>query len=255
MPESNRLSEFYEERYGFEANAATADVFPLVAHPVDRIEGAISALAARTSGKDVLELGSGSGAIAQSLVHAGVDFRSWFLTDLSPSRVEGTRARLGEDPRFRFDALDVSQITTALDGELFDVVVNVALIEHLIDPMQSMADIRTLLRPGGFVYIDTPNIAKWTRRIKLALGRFPSTASQQEGLVTYDGEPASLHDEGHLHYFTFGSLERMLIERCGYSRVERVPYGSVHRLPPKVSYQLARWQPTLMSDVAILAFA
>ena len=40
------------------------------------------------------------------------------------------------------------------------------------------------------------------------------------------GSPADLYDEGHLHYFTFRSLTRMLTLRCGFSRVERVPYAS-----------------------------
>jgi len=255
MGESDRLSEFYEERYASEAADHSAQVFDLVQHPVDRFEGAIATLAPRIVGKNVLELAAGSGALTQSIMSTGAGFSSWYLTDLASNRVEGTRVRLGDDPRLRFAVLDVADIDTALDGELFDAVICVALIEHLIDPMQSMTNIRKVLKPGGFVYIDTPNIAKWTRRIKLALGQFPSTASQQEGLVTYNGEPASLHDEGHLHYFTFRSLERMLVERCGYSRVERVPYGSVQRLPAKLSNQLAHWRPTLMSEIAILAYA
>lgn len=132
---------------------------------------------------------------------------------------------------------------------------SIALIEHLVDPLGALTDTRALLRPGGFIYIDTPNIAKWTRRVKLVGGRFPSTSSQQEGLITYDGAPVALHDEGHLHYFTYGSLERMLIERCGYSRVERVPYGATRKPSPRLSNVLARRVPTLFSEIAIIAYA
>ena len=46
----------------------------------------------------------------------------------------------------------------------FDAIIMNALIEHLIDPLRAMQGIRKLLRPGGLVYIDTPNLAKFTRQ-------------------------------------------------------------------------------------------
>jgi len=45
-----------------------------------------------------------------------------------------------------------------------------ALIEHLIDPLGAMQRIHRLLKPGGFVFIETPNIAKFTRRAKFTPG-------------------------------------------------------------------------------------
>jgi len=105
----------------------------------------------------------------------------------------------------------------------------VALIEHLIDPLRAMQRIRQLLKPGGFAYIDTPNIARYTLRLKLLMGRFPSTASMNEGLTTYSGKPTDLYDEGHLHYFTYRSLSLMLTERCGFSRVVKLAYPGGRR--------------------------
>ena len=131
-----------------------------------------------------------------------------------------------------------------------------ALIEHLFDPLRAMQRVRRWLRPGGFAFVDTPNIAKWTRRAKLLCGRFPATASQSEGLVTYEGGPTDLYDEGHLHYFTFASLTRMLTQRCGFSRVERVSYASApHLLGRRGSYALACLAPTLFSEIALVAYA
>jgi SAM-dependent methyltransferase len=137
----------------------------------------------------------------------------------------------------------------------YDAVVLLALIEHLFDPLRAMQRVRRWLRPGGFAYVDTPNIAKWTRRTKLLFGRFPATASTAEGLVRYEGGDTDLYDEGHLHYFTFGSLERMLTTRCGFSRVERVPYATTpHLLGRHGSYALARMAPTLFSEIALVAY-
>ena len=99
----------------------------------------------------------------------------------------------------------------------------VALIEHLIDPLNTMKKISSLLTKDGFCFIMTPNIAKYTQRLKLLSGRFPSTESIEEGLITYGGQPVTLHEEGHLHYFTFKSLSRMLTERCGFDKISIIP--------------------------------
>lgn len=247
-----RLTRFYDEKYSDEAGMDRVEPVARVTNPVDRFEGAVRTLAPLVRDRDVLELAAGSGRIAQSLAES--DFRTWTLSDWAPSRVEGMQRRMASESRFRFAVVDASHPTQSLRGQQFDAIVSIALIEHLIDPLGALADTRDLLRPGGFLYIDTPNVAKWTRRLKLAAGRFPSTSSLQEGLVTYDGKPVALHDEGHLHYFTYGSLERMLTERCGYSRVVRVPYGATRRPSPAVTHAMARSMPTLFSEIAVLAY-
>jgi len=247
-----RLARFYDEKYSDEADMDHVEPVSRVTHPIDRFQGAVRTLAPLVHDHDVLELAAGSGRIAQSLGDTG--FRTWTLSDWAPNRVEGMKRRMEQEQRFRFAVVDATQPSKALAGQQFDVIVSIALIEHLIDPLGAMTDTRTLLRPGGFVYIDTPNIAKWTRRLKLALGRFPSTSSLQEGLVTYDGKPVELHDEGHLHYFTYRSLARMLTERCGYSRVERAPYGASRGPSPALTHAMARSMPSMFSEIALLAY-
>jgi hypothetical protein len=121
-----------------------------------------------------------------------------------------------------------------------------------VDPLGALLRIRRLLRPGGFVYLDTPNVAKWTRRLKLLAGRFPSTSSRNEGWTGYDGQPVSLHDEGHLHYFTYRSLS-LLLERCGFSRLEKHPYAGGGRLGAGVADGLARLWPELFAEVCLVA--
>lgn len=241
------LAAFYDARY----RGVPARVVSARSVPRDRHEACVRELVRRLSGGDVLELGAGSGLVARSLVAAGADFASYTASERSAGALEGLRASL-TDPRLRVDEADAEAVPEAFFGR-FDAVVMVALVEHLVDPLSALARVRQCLRPGGFLYIDTPNVAKWTRRAKLLVGRFPATASHDEGLRTYEGAPVSLHDEGHLHYFTWRSLSRLLVERCGFARVERAPYAAGGWLGARLDFALARAWPGLFAEIALVA--
>jgi SAM-dependent methyltransferase len=244
---------FYDARYAHEAGGSEAELVRPTAAPTDRAAACVSALPALLAGGDVLEIAAGSGHLARSLAAAGLRFDSYTATDFSSSRVAGLRESLA-DPRFRVRALDVEDVPEDLMG-CYDAVLMVALVEHLFDPLGALESVRRMLRPGGLLYIDTPNVAKYTRRLKLLAGRFPSTSSVDEGLTRYDGRPVDLHDEGHLHYFTFGSLTRMLTQRCGFERVERVPYATAPLpLGARIGYRLARLRPELFSEISLVAY-
>lgn len=248
------LSRHYEAKYLDDTDDRAIESYRRVPYPTNRYTACIATMHRHFAGGSILELGAGSGIIAKSLIETGLPFERYVLTDLAEVRVEGVRRKLA-DPRLSALRCDAETITSDVSGH-YDAVLMVALIEHLIDPMRAMQGIRQILRPGGFVYVDTPNIAKYTRRLKLLAGRFPSTASMNEGLTTYQGAPADLYDEGHLHYFTFRSLRHMLTERCGFARVVPCPYFIGRPiLGGALSCRLAHAFPGLFSEVALIAYA
>jgi SAM-dependent methyltransferase len=249
-----RLQAHYDEKYRTEADGPEAqERIADVRVPTSRFEAIAKAFPKYFHGGDVLELGAGNGLIARTLLGSRL-ISKYTLSDVSRPRLEGVRASI-DDPRVRIVELNAEEVRDD-EGSKYDAIVMVALIEHLIDPLGAMTRLRQLLRPGGFVYIDTPNIAKYTQRLKLLSGRFPSTASADEGLIKFSGEPVDLYDEGHLHYFTFRSLSRMLTERCGYSRIEKVPYpGGRIPLGRFVHGRLAVAWPEMFSELALVAFA
>lgn len=249
---SEGLAQHYDAKYADERPApAILSPGPV---PVSRHEACLQALPARFRGGDLLELGAGSGLLARSLIASGLEFDSYTASELSSARLETLRAAL-PDPRVQVVQLDVERVPETHFGR-YDAVVMLALIEHLVDPLRAMQRVRRMLRPGGFAFIDTPNAAKYTRRLKLLVGRFPSTASRDEGLTTYDGAPVDLHDEGHLHYFTYRSLSRMLTERCGFARIEKLAYASGRPLlGRRIGHALARLRPELFSELCLVAYA
>lgn len=248
------LRNHYERKYIGESSTSSIEPIRSVRLPTTRFETIVKYFPKYFNGGCVLEIGAGNGNVAKTLLTSKMNIMSYTLGDLSLSRIEGIRRNL-KDRRMSILKMDAEDIPNS-EYCKYDAVIMVALIEHLIDPLRAMQQIKKLLKPNGFVYIDTPNIAKYTRRVNLLLGRFPSTASMNEGLTTYSGEPADLYDEGHLHYFTYRSLSLMLTERCGFSSVIKLSYPA-GRMPlgKHIHNQLAAIWPELFSELAIIAFA
>jgi len=247
------LNEHYERKYAHESAASSIELIKQTNTPSSRVEAVVKFFPKYFKGGDVLELGAGNGNVAKTLLASDLKISNYALGDISLPRLEGVAKNIG-DKRVSIYKIDAENIPES-EYEKYDAVIMIALIEHLIDPLRAMQTVRKLLKPGGFAYIDTPNIAKYTRRIKLLLGRFPSTAAKNEGLTTYEGGPVDLHDEGHLHYFTYRSLSLMLTERCAFSRVTKHAYPSVRApLGKYVFGLLAAVRPELFSELVLVAY-
>ncbi len=81
-----------------------------------------------------------------------------------------------------------AETRAALRGDQ-DAVLFADVLEHLRDPLGTLAFARTLLAPGGRAVISLPNIAHWTGRRAVVRGRFPYTDH-------------GLFDRTHLRFFT-----------------------------------------------------
>lgn len=249
----NVLRDHYDRKYSFEREGATVDVIKSTETPISRFEAVVKYFPQYFKGGDILEMGAGNGNVAKTLLLSSLNIKSYTVGDISLSRVEGIKRNIN-DSRVKILEMDAENIPESEHGK-YDAVIMVALIEHLVDPLSAMANIRKLLKVGGFVYIDTPNIAKYTQRIKLLFGRFPSTGSMNEGLTTHLGQPVDLHDEGHLHYFTYRSLSKMLVERCNYTKIEKLSYpGGRTVLGKRIHDCLARIWPQMFSELVLIAF-
>jgi len=78
----------------------------------------------------------------------------------------------------------------------FDVVMFSDVLEHLASPSDMLRLATSGLKPGGFILASVPNVAHWSIRLKLLLGRFNYTET-------------GLCDATHLRWFTQSSLEEL----------------------------------------------
>lgn len=97
---------------------------------------------------------------------------------------------------FGLDVLDTPLKDSALEDESFDVVTLNSVIEHVNEPKRLFAEVRRLLKPGGALYVITPNVESLACRVL------------HERAATFDGR-------NHLVYFSSSTLSRML-ESSGF---------------------------------------
>jgi SAM-dependent methyltransferase len=110
-------------------------------------------------GQRVLNLGSGPFFERELLP----DGKLYTLCDIDPRAIELARTRLGS----RIAAADVLQPDQPLpyaDGA-FDLVVSMDVIEHVPDPRPWLAETWRVLRPGGRLFLTTPNYASVSLRV------------------------------------------------------------------------------------------
>lgn len=72
---------------------------------------------------------------------------------------------------------DLNENKLPFPDDLFDLVTNLEVIEHLYNPDNLIAEIHRVLRPGGTMVLSTPNLASWVNRILLLFGYFPKGVS------------------------------------------------------------------------------
>ena len=155
-------------------------------------------------GKHVLELGCATGYITRLLTqeyHCRVTGVEYMPEAAEQARPYCAKLVIGD--------VESEAVLQHLDG-LYDVILAGDVLEHLRYPDRLLTRLRSALRPSGYWVISVPNIAHWSARKELLLGRFNFTA---RGIM----------DASHLRWFTIHTLTEML-HRTGYAvmRLEAV---------------------------------
>lgn len=127
-------------------------------------------------GQRVLDAGCGNGDYTVLACQAGA---SVWAFDLSPRMVENTRRRLSRN-KVSVEELAIGSVTAInYPDKFFDVVMCLAVIDHVPDSQRQHAvnELARVLRPGGALYINTPNRFAYPWRVgrwmMSQLGLFP----------------------------------------------------------------------------------
>ncbi|MBT6691023.1 class I SAM-dependent methyltransferase [Candidatus Parcubacteria bacterium] len=86
----------------------------------------------------------------------------------------------------------------------FDFVFAGEVIEHVIDARAFLLEIKRVLKPGGFLILTTPNLARIDDRVKFLFGKAPRHTNPMHEILYL-----------HIRPFTFSSLKDSL-HQTGY---------------------------------------
>ena len=134
----------------------------------------------------------------------------------------------------------------AAEGRSYDVVLFLDVLEHLVCPEGVIEATRPLVRPGGRLLVSIPNVAHWSLRKELLLGRWRYTDS-------------GLMDRTHLRFYTRETARALLTAGAGWriayedATFDRLPLVD---LPDRFLERLRRWPGPLavqfLFDVALV---
>jgi len=185
-------------------------------------------------GKRFLDVGCGSGDL---VLMAKKRFEEVYGVDISVAmlRIAEEKASLKPDrDRIHFIKHDVEEGLPFPD-EFFDAVACVAVLEHLVNPPFVLAEINRVLRRGRYLIVQVPNFAFFPNRLKMLIGKLPTTGYTDDVGV----------DWLHLHNFTPDVLTRLLL-KTGFYPLRLSCSGFMARFR-------RIWLSFLASDVIVLA--
>lgn len=123
-------------------------------------------------------------------------------TDYSPAALEKAKARA--------DRVDLGGLEQITQGELFDCIAVIHVIEHIYDPVGFLRECATHLKPGGSIVLATPDMGSFWR--PLLRYRWPFFKIPE-----------------HVTFFDRRSLGRLL-QTSGLADVQELPYRSAFSL-------------------------
>lgn len=109
------------------------------------------------------------------------------------------------------------------DGPILDLIVALDFIEHIMHPERFAQECYRVLKPGGQVLINTPNIQFWRHLHSLVIdGRFPHTSGDKE---VYHG--------GHVAFYNFQDMVD-IFGKAGFKEHRMHTRGLAPEAPPPV---------------------
>lgn len=157
-----------------------------------RLEEGFRNISKAKPGERLLDVGSGNGEFLEIAQDMGYET---YGVDPDPKAVEsavsrGLNVRLGGIEEYE-DML-----------ETFDVITMNHVIEHVHDPYKILLTVYRLLKPGGLLWLSTPNIMSF-------------------GYKKYKHNWRGLEPPRHLHIFNWDSLINLL-KKSGFNSIEKI---------------------------------
>ena len=139
----------------------------------------------------ILDLGAGSGALLNRFQRAGF------------SKLHGCDICLEQCnlPGVKLSKSNLNESFASLFDQTFDLVTAIEVIEHTESPRHVLRELYSLVRPGGYLLLSTPNIAHWLGRLQFLF----------TGRIWYFSEKI-YYEQRHISILPFNHISLMFQE-------------------------------------------
>lgn len=141
----------------------------------------------------VLDIGCSSGSLGRELIKIKKCVVDGIEIDPQDARLASEKLRKVWVFSIE-DAKGLQQIKTK-----YDVIIFADVLEHLVDPVSALRNLKRILNPGGEIIFSIPNMAHISVRLALLAGEFNYT---QVGLL----------DKTHIHFYNLDEIKRIFSE-------------------------------------------
>jgi SAM-dependent methyltransferase len=194
MPSPRELEEMYATAYSPTAVKLDSTGF----ESDEEMLGDLTALLEKRflrPGDRLLDFGAGSGRLCKIMRDAGFEIDGVELS---------SQARVEAKTRFGFE---FRSTLAEMPENYYDWVIAIEVLEHLPDPGHTLNELRARLKPGGALFLTTPNARGLRARL--------------EGLRWREAV-----NPFHLVLFTRPAAE-MLLTRAGFERVRHISFSPI----------------------------
>lgn len=192
------MYEYYKKYKGYSAEVIFNPLNTLSYNKV------LELFAKHTNGNSILDVGCGKGDFVYAGVKAG-----WNVNGIELSQVAVDVAK-----KFLLPVTKIDFFSSEIHPASYDVVTMFEVLEHLPDPVKFLVRAAEIVKPGGLIYLTTPNYNSFDRRI--------------QGISWPE-----IHRE-HLTYFNTKILKKIIILNTNLTVVHcetrNISIQSLHRL-------------------------
>lgn len=210
MPTPRELDVIYQEHYSAANVNAGRTNQESGEHALDAYVRTLYGRVIRPQDR-VLDFGCGTGALVEKLRRAGVAHVDGLETSANARTLCQVNRGIG-----------LLSSLTEVPSRSVDLITMIEVIEHLTNPLPDLCAIREKIKPGGLIFVTTPNRLGTRARVERGLWR-------------------EARKKFHLFLFSAGSMESLL-QRAGFVDVRQIRFSPVQRSGP------ARWLATRMQQ-------
>lgn len=154
----------------------------------------------------ILDLGCGDGKVAALCQEKGevfgVDVSSVALKMAKKRGIKTTRQ-------------DLNQLPLKFPDEFFDYVIATDVLEHVVDVLSLLGEVKRVLKKKGKLILTVPNFARLSNRLRMLFG-------DPVDILHWKKYGDELE---HLHWFTLPKIEYLLLKETGFKNVHFAPTG------------------------------